>query len=131
MNEITNTLNSVSQIQLIETIAHFVRLCDLFSYHPFKREVISVFLFDEFIIPIALIYGLQTYSSVIDHHPLKQKLQNRITSGISQCITDIDQYIETTWFRFRQLWEVDQESFIAVYESEHTDLQGLEGDIAR
>jgi hypothetical protein len=44
---------------------------------------------------------------------------------------NIEKYIETTWFRFRQLWEVDQKSFIAIYQSEHTDLQGLEADIAR
>ena len=51
--------------------------------------------------------------------------------GIGNCISEIDKYIENNWFRFRQLWEVDKESFIAVYESEHTDLQGLEADIAR
>ena len=68
---------------------------------------------------------------MIDHHPLKQKLQNRIASGMQQCVTDVHQYVETTWSRFRQLWEVDQESFIALYELENTDLQRLEADIAR
>lgn len=51
--------------------------------------------------------------------------------GINSCISEIGKYIENTWFRFRQLWEVDKESFITVYESENTDLQGLEADIAR
>lgn len=31
--------NSISEHQLIETIRHFVRLCDLFAYHPFARQV--------------------------------------------------------------------------------------------
>lgn len=46
-------------------------------------------------------------------------------------MTDIGKYIENNWFQFRQLWEVDKASFIALYESENTDLQGLEADIAR
>lgn len=50
---------------------------------------------------------------------------------MQQCVTDVHQYVETTWSRFRQLWEVDQESFIALYELENTDLQRLEADIAR
>lgn len=39
LDEISSTLNSVGQIRLIETIGHFVRLCDLFSFRPFHREV--------------------------------------------------------------------------------------------
>ena len=46
-------------------------------------------------------------------------------------IEEIEKYIENNWLRFRQLWEIDKQSFIAVYESENTDLQGLEADIAR
>ena len=68
---------------------------------------------------------------MIDNHANKQKLESKITSGVANCIADIDKYIETNWFRFRQLWEVDQDSFMAVYQSENTDLQALEADIAR
>ena len=50
---------------------------------------------------------------------------------MSNCLSEIDKYIEMNWFRFRQLWEVDQISFIALYQSENTDLQALEADIAR
>ena len=50
---------------------------------------------------------------------------------MSNCLDEIEKYIETNWLRFRQLWEVDQASFIAVYQSENTDLQALEADIAR
>jgi hypothetical protein len=68
---------------------------------------------------------------MINNHPIKEKLDNKIFSGITNCIKEIEKYIENNWFRFRQLWEVDKESFIAVYESENTDLQGLEADISR
>ena len=34
--------NSISEHQLIETVRHFVRLCDLFAYHPFARQVKKV-----------------------------------------------------------------------------------------
>lgn len=50
---------------------------------------------------------------------------------MGKCVVDVNQYVETTWSRFRQIWEVDQESFIAIYEVENTDLQRLEADIAR
>ena len=62
---------------------------------------------------------------------MKQKLETKIAAGIAHGRNEIEKYVESNWFRFRQLWEVDKESFIAVYESEHTDLQGLEADIAR
>jgi hypothetical protein len=62
---------------------------------------------------------------------MKEKLQNTIALGITNCLNEIEKYIETNWFRFRQLWEVDKESFMTVYESENTDLQALEADIAR
>ncbi len=39
LEEFSEMLNSISKSQLIESIQHFVRLCDLFSYHPFQREV--------------------------------------------------------------------------------------------
>lgn len=68
---------------------------------------------------------------MIDNYPIKQKLQDKIALGVSNCISEIEKYIENNWFHFRQLWEVDKESFIAVYESENTDLKGLEADIAR
>ncbi|CAF4640561.1 unnamed protein product [Rotaria sp. Silwood1] len=110
LEQLSETLNSVSKIQLIESIKNFVRLCDLFSYHPFQRE---------------------PYYIVIENYSLKQKLENKIALGITNCISEIEKYIENNWFHFRQLWEVDKESFIAVYESENTDLQGLEADIAR
>ncbi|UJR33040.1 hypothetical protein I4U23_020499 [Adineta vaga] len=110
LEELTDTLNAVGQIQVNESLKHFVRLCDLFSYYSFQRE---------------------SYYLMIDNHSTKQKIQNKITVGITNCIADIDKYVETNWFRFRQLWEVDKTSFIAVYESENTDLQGLEADIAR
>jgi len=51
--------------------------------------------------------------------------------GIENCLTEIHKYIETNWYRFRQLWEVDKQSFMIIYESENTDLQALEADIAR
>ncbi|CAF2418248.1 unnamed protein product [Rotaria sp. Silwood2] len=110
LEQLSETLSSVSKIQLTESIKNFVRLCDLFSYHSFQRE---------------------SYYIVIDNYPLKQKLENKIALGITNCISEIEKYIENNWFHFRQLWEVDKESFIAVYESENTDLQGLEADIAR
>ncbi len=68
---------------------------------------------------------------VIDNHPIKGKLENTIALGITNCVKEIEKYIETNWFRFRQLWEVDKQSFMTVYESENTDLQALEADIAR
>ncbi len=68
---------------------------------------------------------------VIDNHPIKEKLENTIALGITNCLKEIEKYIETNWFRFRQLWEVDKQSFMTVYESENTDLQALEADIAR
>lgn len=68
---------------------------------------------------------------IIDNNSNKQTLENRIASGIQNCLLEIDKYIELNWSRFRQLWEVDKESFMTVYQSEHTDLQGLEADIAR
>ncbi|CAF0769681.1 unnamed protein product [Adineta ricciae] len=110
LEELQNTLNSVGKIQLNRSVQCFTRLCDLFACEPFQRE---------------------SYFLVIDNHSNKQKLQSKITSGVTNCIADIDKYIETNWFRFRQLWEVDQDSFIAVYQSENTDLQALEADIAR
>ncbi|CAF4244089.1 unnamed protein product, partial [Rotaria magnacalcarata] len=110
LEQLTETLNEVSKIQLTESIQNFGRLCDLFSYYPFQRE---------------------SYHIVIDNYPVKQKLQNKIALGISNAISEIEKYVDNNWFHFRQLWEVDKESFIAVYESEHTDLQGLEADIAR
>ncbi|CAF4716798.1 unnamed protein product [Rotaria socialis] len=110
LEQLTETLNEVSKIQLTESIQNFGRLCDLFSYYPFQRE---------------------SYHVVIDNYPIKQNLQNKIALGISNAISEIEKYVDNNWFHFRQLWEVDKESFIAVYESEHTDLQGLEADIAR
>lgn len=73
----------------------------------------------------------QSYHTVIDNSPIRQKLQNKITLGIRNAVSDIQKYVENTWFHFRQLWEVDKTSFITVYESENTDLQRLEADIAR
>ncbi|CAF4273653.1 unnamed protein product, partial [Adineta steineri] len=110
LEELTENLNAISQINLTESIQHFTRLCDLFSYYSFQRE---------------------PYYVVINNNSMKQKLQNKISLGIEDCLLEIQKYIENNWFRFRQLWEVDKESFITVYESENTDLQGLEADIAR
>jgi hypothetical protein len=62
---------------------------------------------------------------------MKKKLENTIALGITNCLKEIEKYIEINWFRFRQLWEVDKESFMTVYQSENTDLQALEADIAR
>jgi len=62
---------------------------------------------------------------------MKEQLQEKIASGVTNCLNEIEKYIQTNWFRFRQLWEVDQTSFINVYQSENTDLQALEADIAR
>ncbi|CAF0762898.1 unnamed protein product [Adineta steineri] len=110
LEELTENLNAISEINLTESIQHFTRLCDLFSYYSFQRE---------------------PYYVVINNNSMKQKLQNKISLGIEDCLLEIQKYIENNWFRFRQLWEVDKESFITVYESENTDLQGLEADIAR
>lgn len=68
---------------------------------------------------------------MIHEHPIKEQLRDKIALGVSNCVDEIEKYIETNWLRFRQLWEVDQASFIAVYQSENTDLQALEADIAR
>ncbi len=127
LEELTETLNAISKNQLIELIKHFVRLCDLFSYHPFEREVLRLLL----IIFYKIFLIFQPYYTVINNHSIKEKLENKITLGISNCILEIDKYIENNWFHFRQLWEIDKESFITVYKSENSDLQGLEADIAR
>lgn len=42
LEELVETLNGISQIQLTESMKDILRLCDLFSYHPFQREVILI-----------------------------------------------------------------------------------------
>jgi hypothetical protein len=68
---------------------------------------------------------------MIDRDAFKQKMQARIAQGIHQCLNDISTYVETAWFQFRQLWQIDQDIFFTMYQSKSDDLPALEGDIGR
>ncbi|CAF1052735.1 unnamed protein product [Didymodactylos carnosus] len=110
LEELTETINNIGKNQMIDSISGYVRLCDLFSYSSLNREA---------------------YHAVIRNNPIQSKWKAKIAVGTQSAMTEIHKYTERNWYQFRQLWEVDKESFIATYKGEEGGLQILEADIAR
>ncbi|KAK1153304.1 dynein heavy chain 2, axonemal [Acipenser oxyrinchus oxyrinchus] len=108
---LTNLANIVNSIcsQLISTISIFKRLPDLLTKSKSQREPIHV---------------------IIERDDDIKKIQAQISAGMAANAVHLQSY-QKTWDTYREIWEINKDSFIRRYQRLNPPVSSFDADIAR
>ncbi|XP_069502374.1 dynein axonemal heavy chain 2 [Ambystoma mexicanum] len=108
---LTNLANAVNGIcgQIINTISIFRRLPDTLTRRKSQREPLPI---------------------VMERDEDIKKIQAQISSGMAVNATHLQTYLKT-WDSYREIWEINKDSFIRRYQRLNPPVSSFDADIAR
>ena len=108
LDQIAHLINSIGQYHLTDSISSITKP----KYDIFPRNKSPIYL-------------------NISRDEEKLKIEQQINAGMEHNAKLLDQYL-TTWLNnFRELWEVNKDSFLLRYEQRNPAVSIFDGDIAR
>nr|XP_015196051.1 PREDICTED: dynein heavy chain 2, axonemal isoform X1 [Lepisosteus oculatus]XP_015196052.1 PREDICTED: dynein heavy chain 2, axonemal isoform X1 [Lepisosteus oculatus]XP_015196053.1 PREDICTED: dynein heavy chain 2, axonemal isoform X1 [Lepisosteus oculatus] len=108
LQKLANIVTNIGS-QLISTISVFKRLPDLLTRRRSQREHIH---------------------SIIERDEEIRKIQAQIASGMSANAGHLQTYLKT-WDTYREIWEINKDSFIRRYQRLNPPVSSFDADIAR
>ncbi|KAM4675882.1 dynein axonemal heavy chain 2 [Discoglossus pictus] len=108
LQQLTNLVSSICS-QIISTVSRFRRLPDiLIKKKPQRDPILSIIERDEEI----------------------KKIQAQISGGMSANAAHLQSYLKT-WDSYREIWEINKDSFIRRYQRLNPPVSSFDADIAR
>ncbi|KAL7880425.1 hypothetical protein SRHO_G00026790 [Serrasalmus rhombeus] len=108
LQKLAQIVNSISS-QLISTISVFKRLPDLLTRKRSQRKPVH---------------------NIIEQDEEICKIQTAIAAGMTANATHLHAYLKT-WDKYREIWEINKDSFIRRYQRLNPPVSSFDADIAR